>query len=157
VRVDAPRDVVFRVFVDEIDGWWRRGKRFRMGATSTLRLEGRVGGRLVETIHAPEGPKEWDMGEVTAFEPPRRLVIAWRSPSFGPDDPSTEVEVSFERAIGHAGEGTLVVLEHRGWDRVRADHPVRHGRDARAFLATMGRFWGDLVTSLREHWLRGDG
>ena len=151
LRVAATRDVAFSVFTEEIDGWWRHGKRYRMGQDSTMHLEPGVGGRLIETVRARGTERVHVMGEVTAWEPPARLVIAWRAVNFGPSDPSTEIEVTFERAIGHSGEGTLVTLTHRGWSRVRLDHPVRHGEEAKAFVARMGRWWGDLLTSLREH------
>ncbi len=150
VRVAAPRDVAFEVFTAEIDGWWRRGKRFRMGEESTMTLDPKVGGKLRETVARPSGTRVYDTGEVLVFDPPRRLVIAWRAVNFRASDPSTEVEVTFDRAIGHSGEGTLVTLEHRGWDKVRPDHPVRHGQEPRAFIVSMGRFWGDLLTVLRE-------
>jgi len=147
VRVAAPRELAFGVFTEDIDRWWRRGKRYRMGETSTLALQPGVGGRFTET----EGATVWDMGEVRVWEPPRRLVIAWRAVSFAPDDPSTEVEVTFERAIGHSGEATLVTIEHRGFERLRPDHPVRHDQDARAFSSSLARFWGALASALREH------
>ena len=49
---------------------------------------------------------------MTAWEPPRRLVIAW-NPS-RQDRPTTEVEVTFTAE----GEGTRVDLVHRGWERL---------------------------------------
>jgi uncharacterized protein YndB with AHSA1/START domain len=151
LRIAAPRDLAFAVFTDEIDAWWRHGKRYRLGEASVMRLEPGVGGRLVETVKRKSGEREYEMGRITAWEPPARLVIEWRAVNFGASDPSTEVEIQFERAIGHSGEGTLVTLEHRGWSRIRADHPVRHGEEARAFIARMGQWWGDLGTALREH------
>jgi uncharacterized protein YndB with AHSA1/START domain len=151
LRVAAPRDVVFSVFTEEIDAWWRHGKRYRMGEPSVMQLEPGVGGRLVETVKKGERERTYEMGRITAWDPPARLVIAWRAVNFSTSDPATEVEVKFDRAIGHSGEGTLVTLEHRGWSRVRADHPVRHGEEAKTFIATMGRWWGDLGTALREH------
>src|SRR5690606_17592862 len=79
------------------------------------------------------------------------LVIAWRAVNFRQGDPDTEVEVTFERAIGHSGEGTLVTLEHRGWSQVRDDHPVRHRQSARAFITSHARWWGDLAAALQLH------
>lgn len=150
IRVAAPRDVAFAVFTDEIDGWWRHGKRYRMGEDSTMRLSPGVGGKLTETVRLRGREKTYVMGEVTVWEPPARLVIVWRAVNFGADDPSTEIEVLFERSIGHSGEGTLVTLTHRGWSEVRPDHPVRHGEAPSVFLARMGRWWGDLLSSLRD-------
>jgi hypothetical protein len=151
IRVEAKRELAFAVFTEEIDAWWRHGKRYRLGEPSVMRLEPGVGGRLTETVKRKSGEREYEMGRVTAWEPPARLVIEWRAVNFRATDPSTVVEVTFERAIGHSGEGTLVTVEHRGWSGIRADHPVRHGEEAKAFVARMGRWWGDLAASLREH------
>ncbi len=150
VRVATPRALAFGVFTQEIDRWWRHGKRFRMAEPSCMSLEPRCGGRLRETVQGPNGPAVWELGEVRVWEPPARLVIAWRAVNFTSEDPSTEVEVRFERAIGHGGEGTLVTIEHRGWSRVRPDHPVRHGAPPREFIVRMAGWWGDLAASLRE-------
>ena len=151
VRVSVTRELAFSVFTEDIDRWWGRGKRYRMREASTLMLQPRVGGRFTETLQGAEGARVWDMGEVLVWEPPKRLVLAWRSTNFAPEDPSTEVEVTFERAIGQAGEGTLVTIEHRGWRRLRPDHPARHGQDLRAFYVTLARYWGDLASALRDH------
>lgn len=150
MRVAAPRDLAFTVFTDEIDRWWRHGKKYRMGTRSVMALEPGVGGRLSEHVEDPP-PRTFVMGRVTTWEPPARLVIAWRAVNFEATDPSTEIEVTFERAIGHSGEGTLVTIEHRGWGQVRPDHPARHGQEAAAFLRSMGFWWSELLVSLREH------
>ena len=47
--------------------------------------------------------------------------------------------------------GTLVTVTHRGWASLRPDHPARHGQEVAAFIRTMGLWWGELLTSLREH------
>jgi hypothetical protein len=65
--------------------------------------------------------------------------------NFAPSE-KTEVEVGFTPSTG----GTLVTVTHRGWSRLRGDHPVRHGREPVAFIRMMGMWWGDLMTSLRE-------
>jgi hypothetical protein len=44
-----------------------------------------------------------------------------------------------------------VTVTHRGWASLRPDHPVRHGHEVPAFIRMMGLWWGDLLTSLREH------
>ena len=50
--------------------------------------------------------------EIVVWEPPHRFVMAWK-PHSRPQHP-TEVEVRF---TAHEG-GTLVELEHRGWERL---------------------------------------
>jgi Activator of Hsp90 ATPase homolog 1-like protein len=151
LRVAAKQDLAFRVFTEELDAWWRHGKRYRMGEQSVMRLSAGLGGVLTETVLHGGKERTFEIGRITVWEPPRRLVIEWRAVNFRPRDPSTEVEVTFERAIGHSGEGTLVTLEHRGWSRVRPDHPVRHGQDPRSFVASQGRWWSDLAVALQLH------
>ncbi len=146
VLVRVPPAEAFRVFTEEIDVWWRRGVRYRIGKDrSVVHLEPKLGGRLFESFHTAAGEKVKETGRVTCFEPPSRLVLTWRAVNFAPDE-QTEVEVLFEPSAS----GTLVTVCHRGWSRLRADHPVRHGQEARAFLASMANWWGGLMTTLRE-------
>jgi uncharacterized protein YndB with AHSA1/START domain len=147
VLVKVPPAEAFRIFTEEIDGWWRKGRRYRIGKNrSVVHLEPKLGGRLFESFETPAGAKVKETGRVTCFEPPSRLVLEWRAVNFAPDE-KTEVEVRFEASPS----GTLVTVCHRGWSRIRADHPVRHGQEPSAFLRDMGRWWGDLMTTLREH------
>jgi uncharacterized protein YndB with AHSA1/START domain len=146
VLVRVPPAEAFRVFTEEIDGWWRQGLRYRIGRSrSVVHLEAQLGGRLFESFHTPAGEEVKETGRVTCFEPPSRLVLTWWAVNFGPGE-QTEVEVLF----APSPSGTLVTVCHRGWSRIRADHPVRHGQPPSAFLATMGSWWGALMTSLRE-------
>ncbi len=136
----------FRLFTEEIDSWWRSGLRYRIGKRrSVVHLEPKLGGRLSESFETAAGAKVKETGRITCFEPPSRLVLEWRAVNFAPDE-RTEVEVLFEPSPS----GTLVTVRHHGWSKIRADHPVRHDQDAPAFLRSMGGWWGDLMTSLRE-------
>jgi uncharacterized protein YndB with AHSA1/START domain len=146
VLVRVPPAEAFRIFTEEIDGWWRTGMRYRIGKRrSVVHLEPKVGGRLFESFETAAGaPKVKETGRITCFDPPRRLVLEWRAVNFAADE-KTEVEVQFEPSPS----GTLVTVCHRGWSRIRLDHPARHGEETAAFLATMGRWWGDLMTTLR--------
>jgi uncharacterized protein YndB with AHSA1/START domain len=153
VLVAVPPDVAFQVFTEEIDQWWRTGMRFRLGKKrSVIRIEPGVGGRLFESFETPSGTRVHDTGRVTTWDPPSRLVFEWRAVNFAPSE-KTEVEVSFEPSAS----GTLVTVTHRGWSRIRPDHPVRHGQDVPAFLRMLGLWWGDLVNAMREHALERRG
>lgn len=162
VQVAVPQDVAFRIFTEDIDRWWRRGLKYRVAGKRRgfLHLEPRAGGKVYERFAAGDGERVFQTGTVTAWEPPARLVFEWRSVTFV-DGEATEVEVTFtpRRRAGAAGEEehTVVTVTHRGWSKLRADHPVRHGRDAVAFLRWMGMWWGELMTSLREHAASGGG
>jgi uncharacterized protein YndB with AHSA1/START domain len=146
VLVLVPPTEAFRIFTEEIDGWWRAGMRYRIGQRrSVVCLEPKLGGRLFESFETAAGdPKVKETGRVTCWEPPARLILEWRAVNFAPDE-KTEVEVVFEPSPS----GTLVTVCHRGWSKLRADHPVRHGAETAAFLRQMGMWWGDLLTSLR--------
>lgn len=144
VQVRASPATAFALFTEEIDQWWGRGPAFRVGgrAPGVLMMEPRLGGRIFEQGAA--GAPLWEVGEITAWEPPARLVFIWRSVTFEPGE-STEVEVCFEPY----GDGTRVTVDHHGWERIREDHPVRHGEPPAVFLRRLGRWWGSLAMSLR--------
>lgn len=158
VLVKVPPDEAFRVFTEEIDLWWRRGRRYRIakGRDGTIHLEPGVGGRLFESYRSAAGnDKMVQTGEVTVWEPGRRLVLRWRAVNFAPDE-HTEVEVEFDESPS----GTQVTVTHRGWSKIRLDHPARHGDAVPVFVRRLGMWWGDLMTSLRLRVLsasRGEG
>lgn len=146
VLVRVPPVEAFRIFTEEIDRWWRSGLKYRIGKRrSVVCLESKLGGRLFEKLETAAGEKVIETGRVTSFEPPKRLVIEWRAVNFAPEE-RTEVEVLFEPSAS----GTVVTVHHRGWSKIRPDHPVRHGEAAQDFLRGLGMWWGDLMTSLRE-------
>lgn len=148
VLVRVPPEEAFRIFTEEIDGWWRSGMKYRIGKhRSVVHLEPKLGGRLFESFAAPSGAEKiLETGVVTSWEPPHRVVFEWRAANFRPDE-KTEVEVRFEPT----SSGTYVTVIHRGWAKIRPDHPARHGEEMRAFTRSLGAWWGDLVTSLRMH------
>jgi uncharacterized protein YndB with AHSA1/START domain len=138
----------FRLFTEQIDTWWRRGLKYRVAGKrqGIIALEPRVGGRLFESYDAGGETRVVVSGTVTAWDPPGRLVFEWRAANFAPSD-STEVEVLFERE----NTSTRVTVTHRGWSKIRPDHPARHGLAPAAFLRMMGLWWADLLSSAREH------
>ena len=148
VQVRVSQEDAFEVFTQEIDLWWRQGPRFRIAGRrrGSLCFEGGVGGRLFETFEGSQGSRTIEVGRVTSWEPPARFSFEWRGVNFKPHE-KTFVEVSFEPM----GSGTLVTVKHHGWSALPDDHPARHGLTGAAFIRTIGLFWGDLMTSLREH------
>ncbi|MBC7939376.1 MAG: SRPBCC domain-containing protein [Chitinophagaceae bacterium] len=155
VGVAVPPDEAFRVFTQEVDLWWRRGRRFRHapgddGAQrGVVCIEPGAGGRLFESFNTGMGEQVLEIGRTLVWDPPHRLVLQWRAANFAPHE-HTEVEVLFTPSPG----GTTVTLVHRGWNAIRTDHPVRHGQDEPAFIRTMGLWWGDQLTMMR---LRASG
>jgi uncharacterized protein YndB with AHSA1/START domain len=113
VRTDPER--AFRLFTEEIGTWWplethsRAADEDRGAKVEGVELQGRVGGLVLEHLSTGE-TLPW--AEVLAWDPPNRLVLAWK-PSSSPRPP-TELEIRFTPVDG----GTLVELEHRGWERL---------------------------------------
>ena len=96
----------FDLFTSRIGEWWPLATHSvvaNQGGTCTI--EPFAGGRVYE--RADDG-REHDWGRILLFEPPQRIAMTWH-PGGGPE---TELEVRFTPA----DDGTLVELEHRGWE-----------------------------------------
>jgi uncharacterized protein YndB with AHSA1/START domain len=112
VVVPVQPERAFEVFTVEMSAWWpvfshSVGQEKARG----VRLEGTVGGRIVE--YGDQGElATW--GTVSDWDPPKSLSFSWH-PGGDPQD-AGHVTVSFT-AID---DGTEVQLVHSGWDR-RAD------------------------------------
>jgi uncharacterized protein YndB with AHSA1/START domain len=147
VAVAVPQDVAFEIFTNEIDRWWKRGPAFRSAGHrgGFIRMEPGVGGRLFESIESGGGERVFVVGFVRVWEPPSRVLFTWGNSHFQAGQ-ETEVDVSFTPTAS----GTMVTVIHRGWTGIPADHPVRHGMPVAAFIRSMGLWWGQLMTSLRE-------
>jgi uncharacterized protein YndB with AHSA1/START domain len=147
IAVDVPPTLAFEIFTSEIDRWWRRGPKFRHAGQSGgfIRIEPQVGGRLFESIDRLDGESVFEVGRIRVWQPPCRLAFSWRSANFAPEE-STEVEVEFSAT--HSG--TLVTVTHHGWESLRQDHPVRHGKQGADFVRMIGMWWGQQMSSLRE-------
>jgi uncharacterized protein YndB with AHSA1/START domain len=137
----------FEIFTQEINLWWRRGPRFRNahGDQGLICLEPRIGGRVFESFGSDAGEVVIEMGRIKVWDPPHRLLFDWRAINFAPAE-KTEVEVLFEATAS----GTRVTVIHRGWSKLRLDHPVRHGLDGPAFSRMIGLWWGDQMRALFE-------
>jgi uncharacterized protein YndB with AHSA1/START domain len=102
----------FEIFTAEVASWWpARTHSIHQDKVTDVVLEPREGGEMYELA---EGGKREHWGRVTAWEPPKRLVLAWK---VNPDtDAPTEIEVTFTPE----GDGTVVELEHRNWEQAGA-------------------------------------
>jgi uncharacterized protein YndB with AHSA1/START domain len=146
VYVAVAPAVAFEVFTRELNGWWRQGPAYRGYVAGELILEPRLGGRLFESSASEPNAPALERGRVLVWEPPTRLALSWRGGNFAPHE-STRIEVLFEPQ----GAGTCVTLHHSGWAALRADHPARHGSIGVATTHMIGRWWGELLSGLREH------
>jgi len=113
ISVEAPIERAFAVFTEGFDGWWPRGHHIGKSDLDRAVMEPRQGGRWYEK--GVDG-SECEWGSVLAWEPPRRVVLAWQLDSEWNYDPDfrTEVEVRF---TADGPDRTHVELEHRNLER----------------------------------------
>lgn len=144
IRVNATPERAFAAFTEEIGQWWKPHGLFEFTRkrSGVLSFEPGANGRLLETY--ADG-SVFVIGEVSVWEPPRRLVVTWRQASFTPDQ-STELHVRF----AEAGQHTRVTVEHFGWDTIPQPHAARHGFPLGAFQRHFAEWWQALLVNLRD-------
>jgi uncharacterized protein YndB with AHSA1/START domain len=113
VRASVPQ--AFEIFTADFDSWWPRSHHIGSSPMKKAIIENHLGGRCYsEQIDGTE----CDWGQVLAWEPPHRLVIAWQIGGDWKYEPdlakSSEVEIRF---TAEPDGRTLVSLEHRHLDR----------------------------------------
>jgi len=121
VTVPADPGRAFALFTAHMAAWWPLathsvGEEAATGVT----LDGRVGGRIVETV-ADGRSNTW--GTVTDWDPPHRVAFTWH-PGHG-EEHATHVEVRFFAD----GRKTRVELVHTGWERHPRAGEARTGYD----------------------------
>lgn len=109
VAVEATRENAFKVFTEHFGEWWPASHSIGSSPLTTAIIEPRVGGRWYE-VGEDGGETMW--GDVLAWEPPSRIVLAWRIRADWRCDPNllTEVEVKF---VAEGNGRTRIELEHR--------------------------------------------
>ena len=133
ITVNAPVDRAFDVFATRMGQWWHKEHSIAKGTTQVdVVIEPRAGGRWYEK-GANGSEHQW--GRVLAYDPPRRLVLAWQLTREFVYDPDFEtiVEINFEETDGT----TTVHFEHRDLERM--------GADAVETLESMDGGWGMLL------------
>jgi uncharacterized protein YndB with AHSA1/START domain len=130
VTVRASAEEAFRVFTENFGRWWPASYTIGKSPMKNAVIEPRAGGRWYEV---GEDGSQCQWGDVLAFEPSSRLLLAWRIGADWQYRPEllTEVEVRFVPV----GEGeTRVELEHRrlenmgdGTEQTRETFESEHG------------------------------
>jgi uncharacterized protein YndB with AHSA1/START domain len=119
ITVDAPVERAFEVFTAGFGSWWPLDYHTGEQIPQTVVLEPRAGGRWFQRT-ADGADADW--GVVLAWEPPTRVVLAWRFDAEWKHNPDpakqTEIEVTF---VAEEAGRTRVELEHRLLDRFGAD------------------------------------
>jgi uncharacterized protein YndB with AHSA1/START domain len=115
IVVDAPRDLAFDVFANDIGSWWPPDHHVIDAELERMVFEPRVGGRVYD-VGVDGSECQW--ARVLVFDPPERLMFSWDLTTAWTieTDPAraSEVEVRF---VAEGPERTRVELEHRHLDR----------------------------------------
>jgi len=108
IVVKAPPEHAFEIFTAGMVRWWNKEYSINKSPIRDIVIEPRVNGRWFE--RGADG-SECQWGRVLAWEPPSRILLAWRiTPTFSYDpNLMTELEVRFIPE----GNATRVELEHR--------------------------------------------
>lgn len=138
LTLKASREKAFAVFTEGLDRWWPRA--FTVGEAPLKRavLEPGAGGRW---YGLSETGVEDQWGEVLVWDPPARLVLAWRISGQWKCDPAvhTEVEVRFT----DLGDGrTRMDFEHRQLDGLGAGAPD--------LVERMDGGWGVILSHFKD-------
>jgi uncharacterized protein YndB with AHSA1/START domain len=97
----------FAVYTGRIGEWWDPRYTANPTTLESVTIEPHLGGRVYAT-HADLGELDW--GEVTAWEPGRRLVHTFSLAQ----DPAHPSEVAVELAPREGG-GSVMRFAHGGW------------------------------------------
>ena len=135
VTTKAPPPRAFELFASHMGEWWPKGMTTGANPAADIVVEPRPGGRWFER-DAQGVETRW--GDVIAWDPPRRLLLAWRLNARFTYDPDllTEVELTF-RPLPEGG--TQVDLEHRDLARL--------GVDAAGLAPRMQDGWTTIITA----------
>ena len=113
--VACPPEHAFDLWTRRTSSWWPRSHTVTAEPGLEVVFEARPGGRIFE--RTPAG-REVEWGQITVWEPPRRLCYLWYIRTDRAD--ATEVEIRFD---GRGEAHTRVEIEHRGWERLGARGP----------------------------------
>ena len=131
-EVDCAVEHAFATWTDRIAIWWPISHTMSGEPQLTVVFEGRVGGRIFERTSAGQ---ELEWGQVTVWEPPRRLGYVWHLRATRED--ATDVEISFA-PLG--GSRTAVTIEHRGWERLGDRGPSWRDRNQAGWSGLLPHF-----------------
>jgi hypothetical protein len=100
----------FKTWTARASVWWPPGHTVSAERGLDVVFEPRVGGRVFERTR---GGVEHEWGEITVWDPPRRVGYLWHIATDRSD--ATDVEISF---VEVDQSRTRVDIEHRSWERL---------------------------------------
>ena len=125
------KQIHWETALDEMAAWWPLATH-SVGREDAVdvRVEGRIGGRIIETT---KDGTSYTWGTLTDWSPPERLAFTWH-PGYD-EAAATHVDVTF----APADDGTELTLVHSRW-------PDPDGAEARAMYDTG---WDYVLSGLR--------
>ena len=143
VRVPIAPEAAFELFTRGLARWWPLATH-SIGEAAALdcRMEERAGGQIVELDQ--DGSRHvW--GTIRDWQPPARLFFTWH-PGRTPDTAQT-IEVRFAAADDG---GTMVTLEHDGWDDYGAGAVDMRDRYDSGWNFVLGERFSDAARQFRS-------
>jgi len=129
--VDAPQNVCFKVFTEQMDAWWPKTHHVGKTPMTEMVLEPGNGGRWYSKH---EDGSEVNVGTVLSWDPYDLLILNWQIDANFQCDPTiiSEIEVRFITE----GQQTRVKMEHKDLDRL--------GQGGKA-IESMDEGWGMIL------------
>lgn len=122
----------FELWTTHTSTWWPTTHTVSAQPGVEIIIEPGVGGRIYE--RTPHGD-EHDWGQITRWEPPHRMAYRWHLRQDRAD--ATEVEISF---AADERDGTVVSIEHRGWERLGAHGSERRQQNQHGWSSLLPHF-----------------
>jgi hypothetical protein len=135
IRVKAPQEKAFEVFMSGMGRWWPKGHSLLKSPQRDVVVEPQAGGRWYEI---GEDGSEYPWGRVIEWDAPNRALLAWQLTGEWAFDPDfeTEVEVVFRAD----GDHTIIEFEHRKLEAF--DRTARDGH-----IMSMDEGWGAILVN----------
>lgn len=130
--VGCSADRAFDIWTADTSRWWPADHTVSVEPGLEVVFEPRVGGRIFERT-ATGTELEW--GEVTIWEPPRRLGYLWHLRADRAD--ATEVSITF---VPRGDAAARVEIEHRGWERLGTDGVARRDANRSGWASLLPHF-----------------
>jgi activator of Hsp90 ATPase-like protein len=126
----------FAVWTSRIATWWPPDHTVS-GQPELIVMDGVVGGRIFERT---KDGVEYEWGEVTRWQPPRRLAYLWHLG--GDRTVATEVDIRF---VHQGAAATRIEIEHRGWERLGTSGDVWRDRNRSGWASLLPHFIAEVT------------
>jgi uncharacterized protein YndB with AHSA1/START domain len=122
----------FEIWTERTNAWWPASHTVSAQPGVEVVIEPGIGGRIFERTQSGQ---EHDWGQVTGWDPPRRISYRWHLRQDRTD--ATEVEITF---AGDDAAGTVISIVHHGWDALGARGADARERNQRGWAGLLPHF-----------------